>query len=775
MKTKNLINATLLAGGILLSRNVVAAGQESQPNVIVIITDDQGYGDLACHGHPFVKTPNLDTLYDQSIRFTNFHVSPCCTPTRAALLTGAYEFRSGVTHVGLGQAMLSQDSYTLAQCFLENGYQTALFGKWHLGSNYPQRPQDKGFQECLNWWGAHSGQALDYWESPGRNNPYLLHNGVWKQREGFVDDIIFADAKKWIAQQGDKPFFMFLASSSAHGPFGDCPEAYKKIYDGMGLSPDATGFYGMISLVDGRVGTLRDFLQEQQIAENTILVYMTDNGSDGALRFNQYNADMRGGKNSEDEGGTHVPCFIAWPGHLDAGRDVDQLTAHFDIFPTLADLCGLTVPKEVPMDGISLASWLRDPLKNIEQRFLFMNWGWMGPRYINPDPLKYGKCAIRNQDFRLMNGERLYDISEDVGQNLDVAKQHPELVQVLRAEYEEWWQDIRSSLLEPCFIVIGNEKENPMRLTFWDWQPSTVSSEMGGLLAGNPSYKNVPVSVRRWLNNDDNRLAPPPYMGSWAVDTDRSGRYRVQIQIVAPEANEPARLKAGTAHIRCGSSQVDVKIKLGSSSISEEIILKKGKAYLECWFDGQLPDNRPCGAFYVDVEYIGPSSSQAKDVCSEADAVWPGYCPPVLLKQGDVLLPGKPVVSHAGTCFCMLQSDGKLVVYKGSGPADNQGFIWGSGGKHPKGAYYAMLTQQGNLEIYSGKPGSQNGDPIWSSRTAGGLDRASYLNAPGVDLPDALYDKPDRPEYQVVLRDDANLWCFSGEIDHNTGIKWSLK
>ncbi len=747
-----------------------------RPNVIVILTDDQGYGDLACHGNPFIKTPNMDELYKQSIRLTNFHVSPMCAPTRAALMTGAHEWRSGVTHVGFGQCMLSQDSYTMANCFSDGGYKTAIYGKWHLGSNYPQRPQDKGFQETLNWWGAIPHQNPSHYQNSGtRSDLYLMHNGKWKKTEGFVTDVIFDGAMDWIKENKENPFFLFLPTSAPHGPFWSCPEEYQKIYKDMGFKSREAGFYGMVTKVDDKLGQLRKFLREQDLEKDTILVFLTDNGTDGGPRFGRYNAGMLGKKNQIHEGGTRVPCFVSWPGKFKEGVDVDQLSTHYDILPTLAHICGLNIPDGVKIDGISLAGWLKNPDKKWQQRYLCMDFGWFGPRYINAEPLKYGKCAVRNHSYRLINGEELYNVHEDPAQKNNIADQNPELVKKMRRIYEKWWKGIKHNLLGPTFIILGSEECNPTRLALWDWQPSTVSSEYGGLVKDTTGNKTIPLKLEQWLRRGDNeKQLNLPYRGSWAVEIARSGRYQVKTYIIPPESKEPIQLRSGKAYIRCGSDQFVTEIENVASCSRIEVELKKGKTYLEGWFSGQLPDNKICGALYMDIEYIGPSEKVKSKSYSDQEGTWPGYQPSVVLKPGQKLKANDFVVSKHKKCFCIMQNDGNFVIYKGSGPDDNRGFIWGTGTGGNNGDYFAQLTQKGHLEIYSKNQSGKNKACIWSSETASGLSKGDYLNSPGIPLPDNMYDKPEKPDYKVVLWDDGNLWSFSGEIEHNTGIKWSL-
>ena len=325
----------------LLATSLVLVAGESppRPNVILVLTDDQGYGDLACHGNPVLKTPNLDRLYAESIRFTDFHSAPMCTPTRGQLMTGVDCLRNRAMNVSSGRTPLGREFPTMADVFAANGYRTGQFGKWHLGDNYPYRPQDRGFAQSIWYPSSHIPSAADYWNNDYFDDVYQ-HNGKRESFKGYCTDVFFAEGMKWMRSCAERkePFFCYLATNAPHGPLF-VPDRYREPYR---QRPRAVAsFFGMIANIDENVGNLDAFLRETGLRDTTLLIFMTDNG--GTAGVNVYNAGMRGRKIDLYDGGHRVPCFVRWPaGNLGSPRDIGELTQCQDILPTLIDLCGLT-------------------------------------------------------------------------------------------------------------------------------------------------------------------------------------------------------------------------------------------------------------------------------------------------------------------------------------------------------------------------------------------------------------------------------------------------
>ena len=433
----------------------------SKPNVIVVLTDDQGYGDLSCHGNPILRTPNLDRLHAESVRLEDFHVAPMCTPTRSQLLTGQDALRNGATFVCMGRSLPDPALPMMADIFADNGYRTGHFGKWHLGDNYPYRPQDRGFQETIHHpaWGITS--AADYFEND-YFDPHVRRGATIEPIEGYCTDIWFDETISWIDRDRDEPFFAYLVTNAPHTPLW-VPDRYRQAYLDH-VDYDVASFFGMIANIDENFGRLDAFLTEAGLRDNTILIFMGDNGT--ATGENVYNAGMRGKKRSLHEGGHRVPCFIRWPsGGLTRPRDIEKPTQCQDLLPTLIDLCGLEAPEPAAFDGVSLAGPLRDE-GEISDRMLFVQYGHANDG--DRPGTRRGHAAVIWNQWRLVDGE-LFDLSCDPGQQTDVAGDHPDVQAAMQAEYDAWWDQVGGNLSRYHRITIGSGRENPTRLSSCDW------------------------------------------------------------------------------------------------------------------------------------------------------------------------------------------------------------------------------------------------------------------------------------------------------------------
>lgn len=463
MNFRLLIACALVAAGPCIDAANLAG---RQPNIIVIMTDDQGYGEIAAHGNTIIKTPNLDRLHATSVRFENFHVSPTCAPTRAALLTGRHEFKSGVTHTIFERERLSLKATTIAQVLQSAGYATGIFGKWHLGDEDAYQPNRRGFDEVFIHGGGGIGQTFpgSCGDAPNNHyfNPAIRHNGRFVKTSGYCTDVFFERAIAWInsRRESGRPFFAYITPNAPHDPFVSPGTKYEAPYRDKGLSTNAIAYYAMISNIDENVGKLIAQLRDWQIDRNTLLVFLTDNGhSIGDL----YNAGMRGMKGTPYEGGTRVPCFWHWPGTLEPGER-KQLTAHIDFFSTLAELAGASLRAEVQaqVEGRSLLPLLTDVNSPWPDRMLVTHLGrW---EYNQAPAAKYRQCAIRNSRFKLVNNSELYDLESDPAESRNVIEQHPDVVTVLRAAYDKWWQEIL-----PCLeneTVLG-PPVNPFKAAYW--------------------------------------------------------------------------------------------------------------------------------------------------------------------------------------------------------------------------------------------------------------------------------------------------------------------
>ena len=431
----------------------------SKPNVILVITDDQGYGPVGAHGHPWIKTPNLDVLHGQSTRFTSFLVSPTCSPTRAALMSGRHPLKNGITHTILERERMALSTVTLPQILAKAGYVSGIFGKWHLGDEDAYQPDKRGFDEVFIHGAGGIGQAYQCScaDAPGNKyfNPAIRHNGKFVRTEGYCTDLFFTAALGWIKQikEKDKPFFAYITTNAPHGPF-IAPPANTKRFTDLGFSAKTAGFYGMIENIDENMGRLMGKIEEWNLAEDTLLIFMSDNGMTGGgsgrgkvgvaedgSPMNVYNAGMRGMKGSPDEGGVRVPFFVRWTGKLKPGRDVAALSAHIDLLPTLAELAGLRELPKNQVEGRSLVPLLIDPKAKWKQRHLFTQIArWKTGS--EPDEHMWKKYAVRNHRYRLVV-DQLYDMKKDPNQTVNIADKHPDVVQSMRAAYQEFWKEAR--------------------------------------------------------------------------------------------------------------------------------------------------------------------------------------------------------------------------------------------------------------------------------------------------------------------------------------------
>lgn len=432
-----------------------------QPNIILLITDDQGYAPVGRHGHPWIKTPNLDQLYDTSTRFTRFLVSPTCAPTRSAIMTGRHPMKNGVTHTILERERMTLDATILPQVLKTAGYTTGIFGKWHLGDEEAYQPRNRGFDEEFIHGGGGIGQKYGCSCADAPNNKYfnptLRHNGKFVKTEGFCTDLFYTAAIGWIKQQADakKPFFAYITTNAPHGPFIAPPENEQR-FKKLGFGDKEAGFYGMIENIDENIGLLMTKLEEWKLLDNTIIIFMSDNGMTGGgsgsarkplgklpdgTPMNLYNAKMKGQKGSADEGGVRVPFFVRWDGHYQAGRDIDRIAAHLDILPTLAAITGAKLPDN-QVEGRSLLPLLNKADSPWEDRYLFTHKGrWKTGA--DPDKHQWTGFAVRNQRFRFVGPNQLYDMVNDPSQTTNVLDQHPEVAGKMKAAYSKFWKQTR--------------------------------------------------------------------------------------------------------------------------------------------------------------------------------------------------------------------------------------------------------------------------------------------------------------------------------------------
>lgn len=456
----------LLAGNVIASDGV-------RPNVVVVLTDDQAYADLGIHGNPHVRTPNLDRFAREGTQFSRFYVSPVCSPTRASLLTGRYAYRTGILHTSRGGAKMHGDEVTLAEQLSSAGYRAAIFGKWHLGDNYPMRPTDQGFEHALIHKSGGISQGPD---APSSYfDPRLWENNEPKETTGYCTDVFFSAAIDFIGQDRKRPFFVFLPTNAPHDPLEVSPQ-YRDPYLAMGLPEETARLYGMVENIDENFGRLIEALERHGLRENTVVIFLSDNGGAGKSR---YNAGLRGNKASVYEGGIRVPFFVQWPRGMKGGRTIDRIAAHVDLLPTILDVAG-TVPAEgVPMDGVSLRPLLTEsmPASQWPDRRLFIQC------HRGLDPKRYQNFAVISQRHKLIGypgtfgredlettGQEppleLYDLGSDPGEQRNLASGQPGTVARLRREYEAWFESVAASRgFAPGIIHLGSDAERRVHLS----------------------------------------------------------------------------------------------------------------------------------------------------------------------------------------------------------------------------------------------------------------------------------------------------------------------
>jgi arylsulfatase A-like enzyme len=479
---KSFLIATIL---VLTAVFNLFAQQKYQPNVIIIMTDDQGYGDLGVTGNPHVKTPVIDKFASENIRFNNFYVSPVCAPTRSSLMTGRFSLRTGVRDTYNGGATMATTEVTIAEMLKQANYKSGVFGKWHLGDNYPSRPNDQGFDESVIHLAGGMGQVGDittyYKRDKSYFDPILWHNGQTEAYDGYCSDIFTNQAIRFIEKNQQKPFFCYLAFNAPHTPL-QVPDKYYQMYqdidpaagfenDNRPFVPmsekdkeDARKVYAMVSNIDDNVGKLLQKLDDLNIADNTLVIFMTDNGP----QQTRYVAGMRGRKGSVFRGGVRVPFYMRYPSLLKGEKDIETTAAHIDILPTLSEICQVALPANRKIDGKSLLPLIQNKTIDWADRSLFFYWTRRFPEKYNNIALQKGQYKLVGhtdynatiEDFEFFNlMEDPYEQNNIVLENINIASQ-------LKNELDQYYTELIGSenLINPQPIIVGNEHENPIIL-----------------------------------------------------------------------------------------------------------------------------------------------------------------------------------------------------------------------------------------------------------------------------------------------------------------------
>jgi arylsulfatase/arylsulfatase A len=499
----------LLACTFLLALS--PALRAGRPSVILIMTDDQGYGDLGVTGNPIIRTPNIDRMARRSASVRHFYVSPVCAPTRACLMTGRYNYRTRAIDTYIGRAMMEPAEVTVAEVLRAAGYATGIFGKWHLGDNYPMRPMDQGFEMSLVHRGGGIGQPSDPPGGEGRyTDPVLFENGKRVQARGYCTDVYFDAGMRWMEKvHGEgRGFFLYLPTNAPHGPFDDVPrdlyDMYKKMDLGNDRFPQDKGhklpakanvdrrarIFAMITNIDQNVGRLFEKLGALGLTRNTLVIFMVDNGPNGR----RYVAGMRGMKSQVHEGGIRSPFFAHWPARLPAGHVCEKVAAHIDVLPTILDACGVDRPRGLELDGVSILPLLKGERVEWPERTIYIqahrgdvpvayhNFAARGPRWKLLHPSGFGRESFSGQP-----AFELYDMQEDPLEERNVATEHPAVVAKMRKGYDAWFADVSSTRpgnYDPPRIYVGTPHESPTVLTRQDWRRTSKDSGWAGSSTG---------------------------------------------------------------------------------------------------------------------------------------------------------------------------------------------------------------------------------------------------------------------------------------------------
>jgi arylsulfatase A-like enzyme len=597
MKRREFLKDTTLTVAALGTAPLTSfTASKKKPNVIVILSDDIGYGDFSCHGNPVLKTPFLDQIAKEGMDFTDFHVTPVCTPTRGQLMTGLDCLHNLACSVTAGRTVPRRDVPTMAELLHKGGYTTGIFGKWHLGHEYPDRPMDRGFDKAI-WfkgWGLQSEIEFDN----DYVNPRYLDGAETKRASVYCTDLWFQEAIAWMTQQKDKgkPFFVYLPTNAAHMPLWP-PEKYADMYKDAGgnMAP----YFAMMANLDDNIGKMDEWLKKSGLFRDTIVVFMTDNGSAfqmqgarGGMRaggagasVQSYNAGLREGKASNYDGGHRVACFVRYPeGGFQSGLEVSTPTQIQDILPTLLDLCR-TSPAKASFDGVSLVPLMKKD--HIKERMFVVQYGQ------RLRPVKYDGAVIWNQ-WRLQKATELYDIVKDRAQQNNVAAQFPDIVNRMKTFYEDWWSKLEPGISTPIPMLIGTSAQNPVMLTSIDWWEVDVDN----------------------INFVSNAVGGPRG-GVWNVQVESGGKYRVELRRWPFHTNKPIdsegpratingraltqqvkRIPAHEAVMSVNGTEQRVSVKPEAVGATFDVSLPKGSGKLQGWFrDADGKDL--CGAYYA--------------------------------------------------------------------------------------------------------------------------------------------------------------------------------
>jgi len=494
-----------------------------QPNIILIMSDDQGWGDLSCKGNTNLSTPNIDNLAKTGVTFDRFYVSPVCSPTRAELLTGRYHVRGGVYATSTGGERLDLDEETIAEVFKQAGYNTAAYGKWHNGMQPPYHPNARGFDDYYGFCSGHWGNYF---------SPMLEHNGEITTGEGYVIDDFTNHGIQFIEDNKNNPFFLYLPYNTPHSP-NQVPDKWWNKFENIDLKlsnrePDREDILqtkaalAMCENIDWNVGRIVKKVEELGLSENTIIIYLSDNGPNTW----RWNDGMKGKKGSTDEGGVRSPLIVKWQGTFNPGKNITQIAAAIDLLPTLSDLAQVEYSPKNELDGVSLKPLLFDEKTNWEDRYIFNHWR---------------KTSIRNQDYRMDYDGQLFDMRNDPGQKNDIASEHPEITKQLLEALQQWKTEVLTELPE--------KDERAFTIGHPEFHFSQIPARDGKATGEIKRSDNSPncTFFTNWINKTDSIY--------WPIEVLKSGSFTVELYYSCP-----AEDVGSTIQLSFGKDKLKTKI-----------------------------------------------------------------------------------------------------------------------------------------------------------------------------------------------------------------------